>query len=398
VAWLRKSLYGLKQAPRNWFNTFTTWLKKYGFVAHVTDPCLMVFYDEDNLLRCVINVYVDDVPGAICADRAWYEVFIKAVEEEYKIKETPLHWCLGMAIHQEPGLVTASHSQYVLDTLDRFGFSGDDIKPELTPLPGNAVFHKRDCPARPSPARCTLYRQMIGSLNWLATSTRVDLALAVSLAAQVMQNPSERHLEWVTHIFRYLKGTPDVCLRYVGNSHASDKVEGHCDGVLREDQVKMAMEFGVLEGYADADYAACLETRRSHSGFVMMLNGGPVSWMSKKQDCVTHSTTEAELVALDYAAREAVYLRSLMRTVAVPQHEPTPLHEDNEGCVHLAANEASLNRTRHVGVRYFYVRDEQELGTVDVVPVSTNDQLADILTKPLGPEKFIHFRRLIMGS
>jgi hypothetical protein len=232
----------------------------------------------------------------------------------------------------------------------------------------------------------TLYRQIIGSLNWLACSTRPDISLAVSLASQVLENPAAQHVSWANHILRYLKGTPDLGLRY---STAANTLEGHCNGTMKGD---------LLEGFSDSDWAGCPETRKSHSGCVFMLNDGPVSWLSKKQTCVSRSSTEAELVALDHAAAEAVFLREVIDYMGVPQKEPTPLHEDNSGCVHLAEHEASFRKTKHMHVKYFYVRELVEEKTVRIVQCGTDDQLADIFTKILGPSKFLMFRQRLMGA
>jgi hypothetical protein len=385
VAKLVKSLYGLKQAPRNWYEHFSAFLLSYGFEKAFRDECLFTWHDKKTgALKCVLNVYVDDVPGAVTAEKEWYEVFIKAVEEKFKIKEGSLDYCLGLEIDQRPGEVTVKQTKYLYDVLDRFGMT--DCQAKDIPLPTDTKFFKRDGPAVPDPERVHLYRQLIGSLNWLACGTRPDISLAVSLASQVMENPSPEHLMSAMKILNYLKGTPDLGLRYV---YGSNQVEGHSQGIQKIDQVA---------GYSDSDWAGCVETRLSHSGHVFMLNGGPITWMSKKQHSIALSSTEAELVALHHAAAEAIYLRELLSEMDVPQEAPTRLYEDNMACVHLAAHEASLNKTKHIAVKYFFTRQLVKDEVVDVIKCGTDDQLADIFTKILDKTKFQYFRRQLMGD
>jgi hypothetical protein len=335
---------------------------------------------------------VDDVVGAVTADDDFYDGFIGRVEAQFKIKEGELSYCLGLEIDQAPDLtVTVQQTKFIADILERFNML--DCKPRDTPLPVGATFLKMDGPAIPDKARIHLYRQMIGSLNWLACATRPDISLAVSLASQVMENPNEDHVKLVRHIFRYLAGTPTLGLHY---GKGDNQVIGHCDGIKKRTQLRSTANH--LSGWSDSDWAGCPETRLSHSGNVFMLNGGPISWMSKKQNSIALSSTEAELVALHHAAAEAMWLREILAEMDVPQLGPTRLYEDNSGCVRLTQNHAKLTKTKHVAVKYFFTRQQVEKKIVTIIQCGTKDQLADIFTKVLKKETFFNLREAIMGE
>ena len=163
------------------------------------------------------------------------------------------------------------------------------------------------------------YRALVGSLLYCAVATRPDIALAVSKISHVMSNPGPTHFKRALYILRYLKKTVDMGVRYA----------------------RLAELNNVLVAYSDADFAGCPDTYKSTSGYVCFLNGGPVSWMSKLQQPVATSTTEAEYMAASYCVSEVVFLRGILEDFTYEQDGPTVLHEDNQGAVCLAKNEVN---------------------------------------------------------
>ena len=386
VALLLKSLYGLKQAPRNWFKRFTKFLISYGFVQSIRDPCLFMYYDGDEL-KCVLNVYVDDVASAITAEDSFYAAFIKAVEAEFKIKEGPLEYCLGLEIVQTPDMITVKQTKYIQEMLSRYNLDNSNQKP--TPLPLGATFYKEDCPAVPDKQRTEEYRSMVGTLNYLVVATRPDLNLAVSLASQVLINPASQHMEWVKHIFKYLKGTTDLGITYVRRGPGRISADAAPERHVAPNE---------LLGYSDSDWGGCKSTGRSRSGSLHMLNGGPVAWFSKKQDCVSVSSTEAEYVALCLSSLETVYLRDILADMCMAQNQPTVMYEDNTGCLQLTKDHVLHGKTKHIAIRYHKTRELVTDGVVSIKQCSTLDQLADFFTKIHGTQKFLQLRRRIMGA
>ena len=154
----------------------------------------------------------------------------------------------------------------------------------------------------------------------------------------------------------------------------------------------------MLEGYADADYASDAASRLSHSGIVFKSAGAAVHWSSSKQTGITLSSTEAELVALCQAVRDAIGLRNLMSDLGSPDTEPTVIYEDNTAAQAIASDDFQISKkTKHIDVQYGFVGQEQRKGTVKVADIATGDQQADLFTKGLGNIKHHELTRLVTG-
>jgi hypothetical protein len=166
---------------------------------------------------------------------------------------------------------------------------------------------------------------------------------------------------------RYLQGTIGYGLRYAANVDLS------------------------LEGYADADWAGSAVDRKRTSGYCFTLGSTMVSWCSKKQSSVALSTIEAEYIALSVAVCEAVWLRKLLTDLFDHEMNPTTIHCDNQSCVKLSENPVFHDKSKHIKIKYHYIRDMVQRKTVHVQYLSTHEQIADIFTKPLARTKFEYF-------
>jgi hypothetical protein len=371
---LRKSLYGLKQAPRNWHLALKEALAQLGFVPCSADPC--VFINADGV---VLVIYVDDVLCTGSTQRVVLERVLGAVGARFKLNVLgEVHWCLGLAITRDYGARTlyVSQERYVSTLLENFGMADCDSVP--TPAlheSARAVAAGAPGTALLDAAAAARYRELVGSLLYLAVCTRLDIAVAVMQLTRHMSAPADG--DWVAgkRVLRYLKGTKARGLTY-----------RHCaDGL-------------VLVGYADASYATCVQTRRSVSGYVFLLAGAAVSWRSKLQPVVALSTTEAEYIALCSAGQEAVPLRRLLEFLLVPPGGATIIYEDNMGALHLSANPVLHQRSKHVDVRYHYIRELLARQLVDVVKVHTTEQLADGLTKALPAPQHCKLAAALAGE
>jgi hypothetical protein len=214
------------------------------------------------------------------------------------------------------------------------------------------------------------YREAVGCLMYLATCTRPDIAYAVSYLARSTCSPSAHDVAGVKRVLRYLRGTIDCGVRLGG-------------GDLK------------LTAYADADYASEAASRRSVSGNLAIFGGGPVLWSSRLQACVTLSTVEAEYVSLCGVAQSVIWLRGLLQDLGAPQRQPTVIYEDNLGAISLAKGQQVGRRSKHIDVRYHYVREQHEGGVIEVTHCASADMLADILTKPLGATVFDRLKNQI---
>ena len=356
VCKLKKSLYGLKQSSRCWNTVFKKYMESNKFKQSTADPCVYIRTAETMI---IVAVYVDDL--IVIAET---EEEMKKVKQNlsarFKMKDMgKLHYCLGITIEQdsEQKCLWMHQKQYILK---KFGLS--EAKPVSTPADLSTKLERDDGVSKD--VDYISYQSMVGSLLYAAMATRPDIAQAVRVVSKFNLKPNQAHLTAVKRIFRYLKGTVSLGLRY------------------------QKSEDGVLVGYSDADWAGDQDDRHSTTGNLFMMARGPITWLSKKQGIVALSTTEAEYVALSTATQESVWLRRLLMDLNAFPNGPTVLMEDNQGAIAVAKNPIAHARTKHIDIRYHYIREAVQEQTIELKYCPTNEMLADILTKPLSKGQF----------
>jgi hypothetical protein len=364
---LKKSLYGLKQSAREWYIVLDEHLQKLGFNRLEVEHCLYVRTDQNKNI-VIIAVYVDDLLLA-ANDRTLMDTIKLSLSTRFKMKDLgPVHHLLGVNVERDRslGLLRISQKQYLKDVLQRFGM--EDCRPVKCPLDLKTTLSLADCPPDSNPLNPSLYpyRAVIGSLMYAMVGTRPDLAFAVSFLSRFSKNPGMKHWLALKRVLRYVKQTLDVAIEY-GNKPLTFDAN--------------------LIGYVDADHAADLDFRRSVTGYIFLLAGGPISWRSARQEMVAISTTEAEYVAAATAVQELRWLRSLLSPLSVDISLPTPLYGDNQSAIAISRNPEHHGRTKHIDVRNHVVRQQVGIGTVKYEYISTSEQIADLLTKGLGPQK-----------
>ena len=281
VMQLLKALYGLKQGAKNWYDALYRALLELGFTRCEADHG--VFYKEVGKDIIIFLVHVDD--GMVTGSNVkLIKKFKEDMHAKYRLTDLgAINWLLSIKITRDLINKTISLSQhaYIDAIITRFNF--DDLKPSSIPIDPSAPLSKSQSPSKIediTKMRNVPYQEAVGSLMYAAMGTRPDIAFATSTVAQFSDNPGWAHWEAVKRIYRYLKGTRDLVLTYGGDKRG-------------------------LVGYVDAD-GASQEHRRAISGYVFMVDGGAVSWSSRKQELVTLSTAEAEYVAQTHAAKEAI--------------------------------------------------------------------------------------------
>jgi hypothetical protein len=367
---LWKALYGLKQGARNWYEALFKALKELGFIRIEADHGMFLKRIGSDII--ILAVHVDDcaVTGNSMGP---IEKFMKEMNEKYKLTDTgPASWLLGIKITRDFANRTLSLSQhaYIDAIITKYNFN--DLKPLATPIDPSVPLSKSQSPSKledVAKMKSVPYREAVGSLMYAAMGTRPDIAFATSTVAQFCENPGWVHWEAVKRIFRYLLGTKSLELVYGGERRG-------------------------LVGYVDAD-GASQEHRRAISGYVFMVDGSAVSWSSKKQELVTLSTTEAEYVAQIHAAKEAVWLRRFLSELFGPIQGPTTLFSDSKSAIALAQDGHYHARTKHIDIRYHFIRYVIEAETIKLVYCSTDDMTADTLTKALPSVKAKHFAKAL---
>jgi hypothetical protein len=370
VCKLFKSLYGLKQAGRKWYDVLCRTLADLGFKRSEADPAVFYVHQDANIVALACHVDDCTITGS---SNHLVQSYKNKIKEKYSLTDLgPAHWLLGIKVARdlEARTISLSQSSYIDSILTRFNFT--DLKSFATPMDPSIRLSKDQCPQTPEEVadmRKVPYREAIGSLNYCAVATRPDIAFSTSLLAQFMENPGRTHWEAVKQVFRYLLGTKDWKLVY-----------GATDGGL--------------EGYTDAD-GSSQEHRHAISGYVFLVNGGAISWSSKKQELVTLSTAESEYVAATYAAKEALWLRRIISEVFQPLTKPVTLYSDSQSAIALTKDGSYHARTKHIDIRYHFIRFVVQNKSIKLIYCPTEDMTADILTKALPNIKAKHFAKAL---
>ncbi|KAJ4176414.1 hypothetical protein NW755_14952 [Fusarium falciforme] len=321
-----------------------------------------------------IAVYVDDL---LIAGPSKDEIVAvkQALCNKFKMADLgPCKYYLGMPLRRDRANRSISLSQitYLEKILRHFGM--DQCAPNATPV-ATSKFGEPDPDYKATDKLKQWYAKAIGSLMYLMLGTRPDIAFAVSLCSRHLGNPTNEHQTAVKRIFRYLKGSKNLELVYQGKLQP-------------------------LLGYTDSDWAGDLETRRSTSGYVFNLGTGAISWSSKRQRTVALSSCEAEYMGQTGAAKEAVWLRSLLQELLkeyreVPELKTTVIFGDNQGAIAMSKNPQFHARTKHIDIQHHYCREKVNDGTVDFQYIPTGKQVADGLTKALPKDRFLLFREAL---
>ena len=370
VCRLKKSLYGLKQSGRNWNTVLHSHFTEEGFQQSRVDPCVYTRHRDGEMT--IVVVWVDDIIIATKSESTLQSVK-QPLNDRFRMKDLgELSWFLGINFVREGrGVMKMNQSQYIGKILSRFNMA--DCKPRSTPCEmGKVSVDESEL------ADARLYRELVGSLIYLMTATRPDLSYVVTILSQHMAKPTMTHFTMAKHVLRYLKGTKEQGLMF-----------------------RKSVEDLSLIGYCDADWASSLQDRRSITGYGFSLshNGPLISWKCKKQPTVALSTCEAEYMSLAAATQEAKFLMQLLTSMTGNQSFSSfAMFCDNQGAIALAKNPVQHQRSKHIDIKYHFVRFEVQNGTMDLLYVPSEENHSDIFTKPLARVKFQKFSRTIMGN
>ena len=369
VCKLVKSIYGLKQAQKVWNDLFNSALRDLQFEPSEGDPCL--YYRDTQQGRQFILIYVDDVV-LVFNDEGSLRSTKHALQNRFTMTDMgELNWFLGMKISWAPdrSWIKLDQSQYISQVLERFEMTNCHEKG--SPLPSGPPLSKEDCPQtdeHKADMASVPYREAVGCLMYAMVGTRPDLAFTVGCLSRYVANPGRKHWKALRHTLRYLKGTAEEGL------------------ILKQDALLD------LHAYVDADWATDPDTRKSVSGIVIMLGSTPIYWKSQKQGLVTCSTTEAEYVALCKCLQELKWIKRVIAGMTEVR-TPTTVYEDNMSCIHLATGEKVKSRSKHIDVKYHYVRDQVRAGEVEIEHMPSERMLADLLTKSLSATRTLELKK-----
>ncbi|WVZ95434.1 LOW QUALITY PROTEIN: hypothetical protein U9M48_041200 [Paspalum notatum var. saurae] len=362
VCKLDKALYGLKQAPRAWYSQLSTKLIDLGFKSSKADTSLF-YINKGNFIMFVL-VYVDDIIVA-SSTQAGISNLLKELSRDFALKDLgDLHYFLGIEVNKVNDGIVLTQDKYASDLLKKVGMSY--CKAVSTPL---SVTEKltglEGTPLGTNDA--TLYRGIVGGLQYL-TLTRPDIVFPVNKVCQFLHSPTVEHWAAVKRILRYIKSCTKVGLK------------------IRKSKSLL------VSAFSDADWAGCLDDRRSTSGFAVFLGANLISWSSCKQATVSRSSTEAEYKAIANATAEIMWIQTLMKEIGIQGPPAAKLWCDNLGAKYLTANPVFHARTKHIEVDYHFVQERVFNKLLDIDFVPSGDQLADGFTKALSVRQLENFK------
>ncbi len=371
---LLKALYGLKQSGREWMKTLKNFLiEECGFTQNCAEPCLFECKDGDGKLVLLLAVHVDDI--VYCgASEGIRETFRDKFQSRFQIVDKGLLTnIVKIGVDQTvDGVTRIFQRQYIEHLLREYDL--EKAAPKNTPMVEKySLVIKSLSEEEIEEMKGYDYLRLLGQLLWISRCTRFDISHAVSLLARANRAPTRRHYFDLIRVLLYLKGSidTDIVYRRLPMEHPSRNK---------------------LTVYADADFARhagdSSSGRKCITGLIILYNGFLIDYVSKTQPTVALNTCEAEYTALSRGGSELVFLRTMLNDTGMLAPGPSTLYGDNTAALAIAKNDMLHTRVKHLDVKLHFIRQRIAMKEIDVVHIPTRDQLADIMTKPLGAHQF----------
>ena len=374
---LRKGIYGLKQAGRIWNRKFVQTLQDIGFEQLTSDSQVLQLRRGKSVL--IIGLHVDDATLSSNDEKLRKEVITK-LEKHFLVKDLgPISHYLGLRVKAEdPGVKEIVQDGYIHKMIAKFRL--ENAQESETPGVAGQILSKVDCPTAASDEQNEMkripFRQIVGSLMYSYIGSRPDIGATLVKVASFCNNPGKLHWQAAKRILKYLKGTINQGIRYTGKLYKGHKVK--------------------ITAYCDSDWAQDPDDRKSTTGYVVMIAGGPVSWQCKKQPTHALSATEAEFVALTECTKDILWLTYFLTELGIEYDTPM-IYCDSQSANEWTKNASHHQRNKHVALKYFFIRDEVARNTIKIAYVSTKDNVADILTKSTTRSIFKYLQPKLMG-
>ena len=349
---LNKALYGLKQASRAWHRTLKTEIESMGFKESTADPGLFI---KPSSPPAYLLIYVDDIL-VITNNTSMLNSVKNQISTAFETRDLgPATFFLGIDIIRDRTTKTIKLTQtrHTTDLLSKFNM--EKSKPFDTP---SSIAIKLTADGEPLDTKEHPYSTLIGSLMYLASCTRPDIAQAVGALARYMSKPTTTHWTAAKHVLRYLAGTTDYGIIFTPSD-------------------------STLNAYCDANHAGDIDTRRSTTGYVFTtFNNGAITWSSRLQPTVAASTTEAEYMAAASTVKEALWLRKLFTDLDL-HIACIDIKSDSQSAIHMLKNPVISLRSKHIDIVHHFARERVARGEVNFFYIPTDSMVADILTKRL---------------
>jgi hypothetical protein len=362
---LKKALYILKQAPRAWYERIDSFPTSLGFTKSKVDSNM--YFKVMNDEPVILLLYVDDL--FLPREEKLITDCKKKLVVEFEMKYLGLmHYLLGLEVWKSPEKIFINQGKYANEILKSFDIL--ECKSINTPMKTKV---KLLVDTSSELVDATLYKKIIGSLMYL-TNTRPNICFVVNTLSQFLVEHRRVHLFVAKHVMKYLKGTLDFSLNYNG------------DHDFR------------LSGYTDSDWAGSVSDRKSTSGCCFILGSTMISWQSRKQSTISLSTTEAKYIVASSTSCEAIWFRKLLKGLFDLEIEAIVILCDNLSCIKMTENQVFHDKSKHIEIRYHYIHDMVQRGATNLHYVGIDEQVADVLTKPLSRVNLSTFKTSLIWS
>ena len=372
VVKLLKALYGTKQAPKVWNDHINNQLLTLGFTRCHKDTCIYVRTSNTIIISwlvCLSMTWWSRTARKMKKNGMWSRMCWKASMMWAILGE--LNHILGMKITRSPGKVCMSQQLYVNDKLALYDMnectsvSVPEATVKLVPAAKDDVITDRK--------EMSVYRGIIGSLIYASISTRPDITHAVNMLSRYMHTPSQTHMNAARRVLRYLKSCTEYGLVY--------------DNGGKKNTMNDPL---TITAYSDSDWGGDAVDSKSTTGYVVLLNGNLITWNTRKQHTVALSSAEAELMALVEVTKEVEWLSMLLGELHYKVKRPSVIFVDNRSAINMAQNIGEYDRSKHIKIKYSFIKEDIDSGEIKLQWVSTDKQLADIFTKALQGQLFIY--------
>ena len=350
-------------------------ITSFGLKENTIDQCIYLKFSGSTFI--ILVLYVDDILLA-SSDAGLLHETKRFLSSKFDMKDLGnASFLLGIQIYRDHsrGILGLSQKAYIDKVLSRFGMS--NCAPGDTPVAKGDKFSLHQCPKNELEKKDMErfpYASAVGSLMYAQVCTRPDIAYIVGMLGRYLSNPGMDHWKKAKWVMRYLQRTKAYMLTYRRSSHLE------------------------IVGYSDSDFAGCLDSRRSTSGYIFMLAGGAVSWKSVKQTLVASSTMEAEFIACYEASNHGIWLRNFVTQLRIVDgiEKPLRINCDNKAAELYSKNNRSSSKSKHIDIKFLVVKERVQSLQVSIEHISTNSMIADPLTKGLPP-KVYHEHVTYMG-
>ncbi|CAI7772571.1 unnamed protein product [Closterium sp. NIES-53] len=380
VFWLKKAIHGLKQAPRFWYARLVEALEALGFKVSGCDESLFMTEGEEE--KVFLFVDVDDI--------LLFSPSLERIKKvQGKLKETfqckalgPVGYYLGLHVErgEVKGWLRLHQHKYLAAMGEKYGL--EEGRSVMTPLPLGFQLHLDEEEGEVLEYELQRrFQSMVGSLMYASVNTHPDIAFSVSQLARVVSRPLQEHLDAAERLVRYCMATSRVGLQY--SVHGQLKQKG-VEEVSTKTGAPARREHLYLSCFTDATWASDISDATSHGGYICYVGGSPMSWKSKKQGEIAHSSTESEYMALFHGVKEVVWMRRLLEELGQEQEGPTSVFCDIQGAIAMVRNAVLHGLNKHMHIKWHWVRKEVKKGTISLHYINTTKQPADFLTKRLA--------------